>query len=206
MAEDMTGKSLRLTGILIVLSGGLAMGGCSPPATETVADPSSEPGRPDPASTSPEAELKLRAASTGDLGQTTKIRLGDDGNVIVQALVTVDGGCASADLWLYDQVGLKGNRLCIFQSPTSQIGAIDLRTISHPDSGTKNWSGKVKSYWGGSEFVEIDYRVSPNPAKLFRCVPPWQQVTDVTIDPHWQDVMFIQLGDHYPPGGPCKGG
>jgi hypothetical protein len=70
-----------------------------------------------------------------------------------QALPTlhVDGGCAGASLWLFDQANLGGNELCLFKAATDDMAWLDLGTLCRGPFCFTTWANAVRSLWAGSD-------------------------------------------------------
>jgi hypothetical protein len=64
--------------------------------------------------------------------------LGKDG-----AAASLDGSCAAASMWVYDQFGQTGNRIC-FAGPGTDF----LASYAAPGGG--NWSTANRSSWSGA--------------------------------------------------------
>src|ERR1044071_4507017 len=62
----------------------------------------------------------------------------------------VDGGCAGASLWLFDQANLGGNELCLFKAATDDMAWLDLGTLCRGPLCFTTWANAVRSLWAGS--------------------------------------------------------
>lgn len=65
-----------------------------------------------------------------------------DGLGIAESAIGVDSGCDYRGMWLYDQGGAYGNRVCI-----RGAGTINLYYVYNPTYG--NWSQQIRSWYGG---------------------------------------------------------
>lgn len=63
----------------------------------------------------------------------------------------VDGGCAGASLWLFDQANLAGNELCLFKAATDDMAWLDLGTLCRGSFCLATWANAVRSLWAGSD-------------------------------------------------------
>ena len=74
------------------------------------------------------------------------------GQIQPQALPSlhVDGGCAGASLWLFDQANLGGNELCLFKAATDDMAWLDLGTLCRGPFCFTTWANAVRSLWAGS--------------------------------------------------------
>jgi hypothetical protein len=61
--------------------------------------------------------------------------------------ISRDLGCASASIWIYDQVNLEGNEIC-FYGP----GVANLENYCRTGRCGDRWGQNVRSYWAGSEW------------------------------------------------------
>lgn len=75
------------------------------------------------------------------------------GQIQSQALpsLQVDGGCAGASLWLFDQANLGGNELCLFKATTDDMAWLDLGTLCRGPFCLTTWANAVRSLWAGSD-------------------------------------------------------
>lgn len=85
-----------------------------------------------------QAEIDARAALVAS-----------SGGAKARPIVAIDSACAAADLWLFDQTGIRGNELCMFLRDES-FAFLDLgRFCRTPGCATGTWSGVVRSLWAG---------------------------------------------------------
>jgi hypothetical protein len=67
-----------------------------------------------------------------------------------------DPGCDPSGLWLYDQAGGIGNRICF---DGAGVAKLDNRPARLGLATGYDWAGKVRSYWPGNEDGDFTYYV-----------------------------------------------
>jgi len=125
-----------------------------------------------------QAEQAARAAA---------IEASRTGAVHPQALPTlkVDGGCAGASLWLFDQANLAGNELCLFKAATDDAAWLDLGTVCRGFLCLGTWSNAVHSLWAGSD-----------PGSLQACTPTLCFATPFVSFTDFQRIDSVVGGAH----------
>lgn len=103
----------------------------------------------------------------------------------------IDSGCASADLWLFDQVNLTGNELCLFRVEPD-FDEINLGTVCRtPVRNCPTWANAVRSLWAGSDSGSLIFctptscPITPFPFNF----TPFQKITNGGSGNNWAELI-----------------
>jgi hypothetical protein len=179
---------------ILVAVAGLAAGGCAAPS-DAAADADGAAVHRTIVRFAPDGSLaptyetitvaQQQAEQAARTAYVEALRSGEPAPPLPQLMI--DGGCAGASLWLFDQANLAGNELCLFKAAGDDMAWLDLGTVCRGLFCFQSWNNAVRSLWAGS-----------NPGSLQACTTTLCWASPFLNFTAWQRFDSVAAGSPHP--------